>query len=210
MTTTTFSKQAKSFFHPNDFSCTPSHFATTTARYYSEISALSIDLLQALAFSLGLPEDHFIKKMRRHTSILTLNRFTCDGSLSNDVKIAEHTDVSMLTLVAQSCCPSIRLEIQNTDGFWIPCEYIKDTLIVNVGDCLADWTHGVLQSTKHRVRSLCTELAESNICSRLSLAYFVSPDYNALMGIKEDSQIIYHIWRKERIAKAMKVMKSLT
>ena len=67
--------------------------------------------------------------------------------------------------------------------------------MINIGDYLQDLIH--VKSTIHRVISLSSI---SN--NRISIAYFVSPNYDSIIN-----HITYDEWRKERIKKAMKMKK---
>ena len=177
------------------------------------------------------------------TSIMTVNFYPAldreekgrerrDAS-REEVRMAAHTDVSMLTLLF---LPSNSFGLQilphhsnqnknkNTgelaDG-WIDvlalcssnnAEEEEDEnllLIVNVGDCLQHWTHGVLTSTPHRVVAASSDWEE-----RLSLAFFLSPRYDTLLsdltGAKEEGEdelnkevLTYSRWRELRIKEAM-------
>ena len=73
-------------------------------------------------------------------------------------------------------------------------------LVVNIGDCLRDWTKGALRATLHRVALpsisphddtrtphddndtiLSNEMFSSD---RTALAYFASPNYDALLDLE--------------------------
>ena len=66
------------------------------------------------------------------------------------IRVSEHTDVSLFTIVYQS---SQGLEIYDINSHqYIPINYIDDdSMIVNIGDCLQYWSNGLFKSCKHRV-----------------------------------------------------------
>jgi isopenicillin N synthase-like dioxygenase len=171
--------------------------------------------------------------MNKHTSILSLNYFPTllkdhninkkdkttilkDNNIDSidehyHLRIAEHTDVSMLTIVAQS---SPGLEIYDSIGHnWNSIAYVRGALVVNIGDCLQYWSAKHLLSSIHRVvLKKASNLNDNNIekeeeevefikninnnnnnylnnstigtsprSNRKSLAFFVSPNYDTIL-----------------------------
>jgi isopenicillin N synthase-like dioxygenase len=181
------------------------------------VAAVLVRLLEA---ALGLPEGHFAGRMRRHTSILTVNHYPplppapSTGRRDElDVRVAAHTDVSMFTVVAQTPAPGGRGGLQvyhaATDTYrTVP--HVPGALVVNIGDCLRDWSGGRLASTRHRVALVSPSGdGESGAASRYSLAYFVSPDHDAVLDWPAEGGAgaaagTYAQWRKDRIKTAMK------
>lgn len=235
-------KEARLFFYPNTWEGTPQRMKGVMTNYYHNmyrdviviihkrvfsnlhmLSAvyrehLSSVLMKALEIGLQLPENFFLSKMNKHTSILTVNYFSdCHLPVQQDGEsgstahprnlIAQHTDVSMLTIVAQDGSSFASLEVLHNNGEWVLVPYHPNSYIVNIGDCLSDWTKGLLKSTLHRVRFVGTKIdsfvSERVIEStryeggqggssgsrsfspttRTSVAYFLSPDYDALMSM---------------------------
>jgi isopenicillin N synthase-like dioxygenase len=128
------------------------------------------------------------------------------------VRVSPHTDVSVITIISQS---TIGLEIwDDSNGMWLKVPYIPEAFVVNIGDCLADWSQGILKSTLHRVTDYPN--SSSDVVNRYSIAYFASPCNDAIMNCPfEDSHsdidcktIKYSVWRKARIKRAMKILKS--
>jgi len=80
------------------------------------------------------------------------------------IRVSEHTDVSLFTIVYQS---SQGLEIYDFDSHqYIPVNYIEDSMIVNIGDCLQYWSNGLFKSCKHRVVTLCNNNEEAVVVER--------------------------------------------
>jgi len=94
--------------------------------------------------------------------------------------------VSILTILRPN---SNGLQIYH-NGDWVDVAYIPNTFVINIGDYLQDLIN--VKSTIHRVIT-------SGITNRISLAYFLSPNYDSIIN-----SITYDEWRKERIKKAMK------
>ena len=107
---------------------------------------------------------------------------------------------------------------------WIPIPFISDeALVINIGDCLSEWSQGMLKSTHHRVKDTFSNFENATNISRYSLAYFVSPSMDATMDWptsssnqkecdnsvdKNNKVLTYSQWRKNRIQRAMKLLKS--
>lgn len=83
-----------------------------------------------------------------------------------------HTDSGLLTLLHQDT--SGGLEVLNAAGDWIAAPYVPGSIVVNVGDLMAQMSGGAFVATMHRVR------ASSG--ARYSLPFFCEPGINALVG----------------------------
>lgn len=207
------SREGRVFFFPNTYDGSPQGFREATEACYALMAQLSLALLAAIEGGLGLQQGFFQRKMQDHTSILTYNYYGAQqsssaSSLCDDGKayrIAEHTDVSMLTLVHQSELSAEEggLEILSRAGGWVHVPYVRGAVVVNVGDCLQDWTGGRLRSTQHRVR-----VRPGGADERLSIAYFVSPNYRACLdwppdGVGAERGRSYSLWRQRRVKRAL-------
>ena len=84
------------------------------------------------------------------------------------MRIGEHTDYGTITLLWQlNDVPG--LEVQDLDGNWHPVPYVKNGIVINIGDLLQRWTNDYFKSTKHRV-------INSHIDKpRFSMPHFVDP-----------------------------------
>ena len=202
-------KEAKAHFMANSWVEPCNDFRASVLSYYAKMEQLTLRLLEITAMALCLPVEYFTSAMTRHTSILTLNHYPHLQS-SEQLRIAQHTDISLLTIIAQSSAEG-GLQI-HSNGEWIDVPFVPNALVVNVGDCLAHWTCNVLKSTLHRV------VAPRNTCennARLSIAYFAAPEFDAPLtptsrlltseeeGEAHDEVLTYTKWRKKRIKEAM-------
>ena len=92
------------------------------------------------------------------------------------MRAGEHSDYGSLTLLFQEEGSS-GLEILNRQKEWIPVIPCKPDVIVNLGDLMERWTNGRWLSTLHRVNIPESKTAQNQ--SRMSLAFFQLPDWNA-------------------------------
>lgn len=83
--------------------------------------------------------------------------------------IGAHTDWGVLTLLYQDDVGG--LQVLSGDGEWVTAHPIPGTFVVNVGDCLEQWTNRRLLSNHHRV-------VNSSDRYRQSIAVFVDPDFD--------------------------------
>jgi len=84
------------------------------------------------------------------------------------MRIGEHSDYGTITLLWQiNDVPG--LEVQDLKEDWHSVPYVKDGVVVNIGDLLQRWTNDYFVSTKHRV-------VNSHIHQeRYSMPHFVDP-----------------------------------
>jgi isopenicillin N synthase-like dioxygenase len=154
-------KDVRTHFLPNCWPSFPCDFEKVISLYYEAMSLLAFRILDVIACSFGLPSEYFREKFNKHTSILSLNCFP-DGitplrpTRGDGVQIAAHTDVSVLTLVTQSeLTPGFEGGLEVFDSLskeWKLVPYLQNSIVVNVGDCLQDWSRQLLMSALHRVR----------------------------------------------------------
>jgi len=98
--------------------------------------------------------------------------------------IGAHTDWGVLTLLYQDDVGG--LQVLSGDGEWVTAHPIPGTFVVNVGDCLEQWTNKRLLSNQHRV-------VNSSDRYRQSIAMFVDPDFDTpiIPVVKEDETAQY-------------------
>lgn len=147
---------------------------------YAELSSLANTLLALLASSLGKNPASFTSIMRNSVSTLRLLHYPCQSDASTpapptqELCCTPHTDSGLLTLLHQDDTGG--LEVLNADGEWISAPYVPGSLVVNVGDLMAQMSGGRFVATMHRVRSSGGE--------RYSVPFFCEPGVEAMVGEK--------------------------
>jgi isopenicillin N synthase-like dioxygenase len=71
------------------------------------------------------------------------------------------------------------LEVLDAQGQWRPVPIVPGTLVVNLGDLMAQWTNDRWVSTMHRVVNPPRDKSMSS--RRQSLIFFHQPNYDALI-----------------------------
>ena len=156
----------------------PGHpdFRSTMLAYYGHMGRLMDRLLAAIAEGLGLPDNHFRPFFRKPLTQLRLLHYPTQDAAAGDavLGVETHTDTGAFTILLQD--DQGGLEVQRRDGAWIAAQPVAGTFIINIGDMLARWTNGHFVSTPHRV-------ANRSGSSRLSVPFFVNPDYDAIVAL---------------------------
>lgn len=146
--------------------------------FHAELSSLANTLLALLASSLGKNPASFAYILRNSISTLRLLHYPCaergeaSGEPTQELSCTPHTDSGLLTLLHQDSIGG--LEVLNADGDWIPAPYVPGSIVVNVGDLMAQMSGGRFVATYHRVRSAGAE--------RFSVPFFCEPGVDAMVG----------------------------
>jgi len=146
-----------------------------TQELHTELQSLATTLLTLLATSLGKPADTFTRLLRDSVSTLRLLHYPSPAPPApqqQELCCTPHTDSGLVTLLRQD--PTGGLEVRNAAGEWIPAPYVKDSVVVNIGDLMAQMSGGRFVATQHRVRSSGKE--------RYSVPFFCEPGVDAMVG----------------------------
>ncbi|KAI1265968.1 Clavaminate synthase-like protein [Xylariaceae sp. FL1019] len=145
-------------------------FRPRMERLYGELQSLASKLLGLLAISLGKEADFFAPYLEDSLSTLRLLYYPPATKVSNGsmtaldsdiltspeeitVKLSctPHTDSGILTLLHQDSTGG--LEVLNASKQWVPAPYLSGSIVVNIGDLMAQVSGGVFCATMHRVRA---------------------------------------------------------
>ena len=148
-------------------------FQRTLMEYHERMTVLSSSLLGMFACAVGKPESFFLPQLRNPLAQLRLLRYPPQDAdqLTASIGCGEHTDYGAIALLAQDA-PG--LEVKGKTGEWVEVNVIPGAFVVNIGDLMARWTNDALQANVHRVVNRRSTL-------RHSAAFFLDPDYNALI-----------------------------
>jgi isopenicillin N synthase-like dioxygenase len=153
-------------------------------KLHSELQSLSSTLLSLLAVSLEKPQDFFSSYLLDSLSTLRLLHYPPQRSASSnpeEVKLCctPHTDSGILTLLHQD--PTGGLEVLNASGDWIPAPYVPGSIVVNIGDLLANVSGGRFVATVHRVRASNGGGENGSGMGRFSVPFFFEPGENCVV-----------------------------
>jgi len=128
-------------------------------------------LVQAMALSLGAPEDFFVDKHAPHASTARFFHYPPVEHRPNagQLRAGSHSDYGTVTLVFQDAVEGLEALV---DGEWLTVPIVPGTVTVNVADLLSRWTNGVFRSPKHRVALPATGVKQS----RYSTVFFYNPN----------------------------------
>ena len=145
-------------------------FRAVISDYYAEARAVSLDLLRAIARSLGADASYFDAAFETPMALLRGNFYPTRPAWAGerDFGIATHTDYGCLTLLATDGSPG--LEVRKRGGGWIPLSAPPGEFIINFGEMLEFWTGGLVKATPHRVVGGENE--------RISVPLFFNPSYD--------------------------------
>ena len=146
----------------------------TVTQYMNELTTLGLCVMKGIALSLGLPSNYFEVEFCHPKPFTPFRIFKYPGGDSRQ-GVGRHTDYGCLTILKQDDVGG--LEVESSDGTWIPAPPIPDTFVVNIGDMLEIWTGGRYRATPHRV---VTNLPRP----RMSMPFFFDPAFNAVIDSK--------------------------
>jgi isopenicillin N synthase-like dioxygenase len=154
-------------------------------RLHNELQALASTLLSLVAVGLGKPGDHFSPYLKDSLSTLRLLHYPPqphkEGQPFEKIKLCctPHTDSGILTLLHQDQTGG--LEVQNADGEWVPAPYVPGSIVVNIGDLMAQVSGGRFVATMHRVRTNSGGSGREDGMGRFSVPFFFEPGEACVM-----------------------------
>ncbi len=163
-------------YPPNVWPMRPAAFRATFLALYDALEDAGFAMLEALAPSLGVPDDYFRKMATNGNSILRLLHYppVPPDADKDAVRAAAHEDINLITILVAA--EGGGLELLDRDGKWLAIDTDAENLIVDAGDMLARVTNDVIPATTHRVVN-----PKGPNVSRYSMPFFMHPHSAALL-----------------------------
>jgi len=156
---------------PNQWPAFPPEMKPVLNEYFEACVAVGRQILGAFAMAMEIEREYFSacfdRCIARGSTLLYPPQPSSLGE--EQFGIGGHTDWGVLTLLYQDDVGG--LQVLSGDGEWVTAHPIPGTFVVNVGDCLEQWTNKRLLSNQHRV-------VNSSGRYRQSIAVFVDPDFD--------------------------------
>lgn len=147
-------------------------------QYFDINTNTSKHILRAIAIGMDLHEEFFLPYHSESDNQLRMLHYPPTDiehlNSGKSERIAAHTDFGTMTMLLQDSCGGLEVEDPYIKGKFIPAPYIKDSLVVNIGDFLMRWSNDELRSTLHRVRAPPVESKTGMTKVRYSLPFFIS------------------------------------
>lgn len=159
----------RTFYAPNQWPDDPA-FRRVVSAYFDDAMGVAMDVLRAIARSIGADPSYFDTAFATPMALLRGNFYPQRPATASakDFGIATHTDYGCLTLLAADGSPG--LEVRKRGGGWIPLSAPPGDFIINFGEMLEFWTAGQVKATPHRVVGGLNE--------RISIPLFFNPTYD--------------------------------
>lgn len=164
------------FWHVNDpranvgnvFPTEVPEFGPTMLELHYALKEAGKQVLRAIAIHLRRDPEFFIEWVEEGRNLLRPIHYP---AMQGDEKVERsgaHNDINLITLLVPATVPG--LQVKSRQNRWVDAINPPGALIVNIGDMLANHTHGVLRSTKHQVVNPKTACGD-----RFSIPLFVHP-----------------------------------
>ncbi|KAK9227582.1 hypothetical protein WN943_012635 [Citrus x changshan-huyou] len=151
----------------------PPSLRKTLESYVQELQKLSMELLGAMGKALKMDAKEMEEMFEDGRQSVRMAYYPPCPTPDQVMGLAPHSDGSGITILHQVNGVD-GLEIKK-DGVWFPARILPDALLVNVGDILEIMSNGVYRSVEHRA-------TVNSVKERISIAFFVSPKFDAQVG----------------------------
>jgi len=140
-------------------------------RYCSEMSRLSLELMEVLGASLGVGRAHFRRFFEGHDSMMRLNYYPPCRRPYETLGTGPHCDPTSLTILHQDDVGGLQVF---AGGRWRSIRPHAGALVVNIGDTFMALSNGRYRSCLHRA------VVNSRV-PRRSLAFFLCPEMDKVV-----------------------------
>lgn len=162
-------------------------FKRTMLSFSDTCNTLQMQIMQAIALGMNLPEHFFDEYIDAGDNILRLLHYPpvpkdIFQRQLGQVRAGEHSDYGSITLLFQDARGG--LQVRSPKGTFVDVTPIPDTIVVNAGDLLARWANDAITSTRHRVVEPPASVSagdEKEYPARYSVAYFCNPNMDQVI-----------------------------
>lgn len=157
-------------------------------QFYRDCTKAHDTLLELFEAALDLPKAELLGRVSDANGEIRLTHYppispTLLGQEAATYRIAEHTDVGVLTLLFQDSVGGLEIEDYSKSGSFRPVASERlDEMIVNIADTLQMWTASSLRSTNHRVLCPTNFRKDEMLPARYSIGYFGKANATAPMA----------------------------
>lgn len=154
---------------------------STWLTYLEAVDRVANEVMSAAAVALGMPADHFVPYLDKGPTVMRANNYQrrCDAPdpIVGQMRMGAHTDYGSITVLLAD--PVAGLQIRDDAGTWHDVMPAPGSLIVNLGDLLAEWSNDRWRSTLHRV--VPPPASQEGPVRRRSVAWFQQPNWDAVI-----------------------------
>ncbi|MGB3482431.1 MAG: 2-oxoglutarate and iron-dependent oxygenase domain-containing protein [Mycobacterium sp.] len=162
---------------PNLWPQHPAGFRELWEDHYRQMQRVCAGLLALTAEGFGLARDHFVGMFDREMSMLRALHYPpqLETPFPYQYRAGTHTDYGAFTIV---CAESTTggLQVFDRDGEWLDVSTAPTSLVVLVGDLLAEWTGNRWSATVHRTANPPLSVGFGG--TRLAFAYYQHPNFD--------------------------------
>nr|QEO75254.1 gibberellin 20-oxidase 2 [Lolium arundinaceum] len=148
------------------------HLGEVYARYCSEMSRLSLEIMEVLGESLGVGRAHYRRFFEGNDSIMRLNYYPPCQRPNETLGTGPHCDPTSLTILHQDGVGGLQV---HAEGRWRSIRPRADAFVVNIGDTFMALSNGRYRSCLHRA------VVNSRV-PRKSLAFFLCPEMDKVVA----------------------------
>lgn len=149
------------------------HHGEVYGRYCSEMSRLSLELMEVLGESLGVGRRHFRRFFQGNDSIMRLNYYPPCQRPYDTLGTGPHCDPTSLTILHQDDVGGLQVFDAATLA-WRSIRPRPGAFVVNIGDTFMALSNGRYRSCLHRA------VVNSRVARR-SLAFFLCPEMDKVV-----------------------------
>jgi isopenicillin N synthase-like dioxygenase len=152
----------------------------TTKSFYRALEDLNLRMLKIFAAALDIEEAFFFDKFDKHASVLRAINYPDQDRPPEpgQLRCGAHSDFGTHTFLLIDDAPG-GLQVLNRADEWVDIDPAPGSFVINIGDLMMTWTNDRWLSNLHRVANPPPDADGS--ARRQSIAFFVQPNYNALI-----------------------------